>query len=121
MDISDLVGISYKIHGRDESGLDCFGLIWLIAKRNGTPVRDPVYKGFDRDLMRLYEYVGVLKAEVFEIGCILEIEKDNRLHLGYSIDRDRMIHCTHNEGVIVEDINKYQVKGYYKFKELKTL
>ena len=114
MDVSDLIGLSYKMHGRDESGLDCFGLIWLIAKRNGTPIKDPVYKGFDPSLVKLADYVG-LKKSGFETGCVLEIEKDKRLHLGYAIDNERMIHCTHNEGVIVESICKYDVKGFYKF------
>jgi len=112
---SDLIGIPYKIHGRDESGLDCFGLIWLIAKRVGRPIKDPIYRGFDPSLMKLAEGIGLIKIDTFEIGCVLEILKDNRLHLGYSIDKERIIHCTHNEGVIVENISLYNVKGYYKF------
>jgi len=95
VNVADLVGLPYKVHGRDVSGLDCFGLIWLIAKRNGTPIKDPDYKGFDPSL---------------------EIEREGRLHLGYSIDNERMIHCAINEGVIVESIFNYKVKGYYKFK-----
>jgi cell wall-associated NlpC family hydrolase len=112
MDVSDLVGVPYKVHGRDASGLDCFGLIWLLAKRNGTPIKDPEYKGFDPSLVKLADYVGLEKNES---GCVLEIEKGNRLHLGYAIDKERMIHCTHNEGVIVENIRSYNVKGKYKF------
>jgi hypothetical protein len=115
MDISDLIGLPYKARGRDESGLDCFGLIWLIAKRNGTPIKDPVYRGFDPSLAKLADYVGVKKSK-FHIGCVLEIEKEGRLHLGYAIDNERFIHCAINEGVIVEDIVNYHVKGFYKFK-----
>jgi hypothetical protein len=115
MEVSDLIGLPYKVHGRDETGLDCFGLIWLIAKRNGTPIKDPVYKGFDPSLVKLANYIGVKQINEFQTGCILEIEKNGRLHLGYSIDNERMIHCTHNEGVIVENIINYQVKGYYVF------
>jgi hypothetical protein len=114
--VSDLIGLPYKGHGRDETGLDCFGLIYLIAKRNGTPIKDPVYKSFDPSLIKLADYVGFKQIDNFEIECVLEIEKDCRLHLGYSLDHERMIHCTHNEGVIVENITNYQVKGYYKFK-----
>jgi len=115
MDVSDLIGIPYKVHGRDETGLDCFGLIWLIAKRNNTPVKDPVYKGFDPSLVKLANYIGVKQINEFQAGCVLEIEKDGRLHLGYAIDQERMIHCTHNEGVTVEEISKYKVKGHYQF------
>jgi cell wall-associated NlpC family hydrolase len=113
MNVSDLVGLPYKIHGRDESGLDCFGLIWLIALRNGTQIKDPAYRGFDPALVRLADQVGLRKINEFEAGCILEIEKEGRLHLGYALDNEKMIHSTHNEGVIVENINKYNVRGYY--------
>jgi len=112
--IDDLIGIPYKVHGRDESGLDCYGLIWLIAKRNKTPLKDPIYKGFHPELMVLAEYVGLKHCE-FKVGCVLEIEKEGRLHLGYSIDNERMIHCTINEGVIVEEIEYFNVKGYFDF------
>jgi len=115
VDASDLIGLPYKVHGRDESGLDCFGLIWLIALRNKTPIKDPAYKGFDPSLSKLANYIGLKQTDEFETGSVLEIEKDGRLHLGYAIDNERMIHATHNEGVIVEDICKYNVKGYYKF------
>jgi len=114
MNVSDLIGLPYKVHGRDESGLDCFGLIWLIAKRNGTPIKDPVYKGFDPALAKLADYVGLKKSK-FDVGCVLEIEKDGRLHLGYAIDQDRMIHCTKSDGVIIENLVNYDIKGYYKF------
>jgi cell wall-associated NlpC family hydrolase len=115
VDISDLVGLPYKVHGRDESGLDCFGLIMLIAYRNGTPIKDVWYKGFDPSLMQLAGQMNVEKTEL-KSGCVIEMEKDSRLHLGYSIDDKRMIHATMNEGVIVENIGKYPVKGYWKFK-----
>jgi cell wall-associated NlpC family hydrolase len=114
--LDDLIGLPYKIHGRDESGLDCFGLIWLIAFRNGTPINDPVYKGFDPSLVKLADQVGLKKIKWLKKGCVIEMEKDSRLHLGYSLDTERMIHATHNEGVIVEEIGNYIVKGFYVFK-----
>jgi len=113
MDLSDLIGIPYKVHGRDESGLDCFGLIWLIAKRNCTPIHDPVYKGFNCTLVKLADYVGLKNLDEFKIGCVIEIEREDRLHLGYSIDKNRMIHATLSDGVTVEDISNYKVKGYW--------
>jgi hypothetical protein len=113
VDISDLVGLPYKMHGRNGEGLDCFGLIRVISLRNGTPIKDPVYKGFDPALSKLAGYIGFVKIDKFETGCILEIEKEERLHLGYAIDEENMIHSTIGEGVIVENISKYDVKGFY--------
>jgi len=114
-DISDLVGLPYAPHGRDERGLDCFGLIWLLAQRNGTPIDDPWYRGFDPSLMRLADQMNVKRIDEVVPGCVIEMVKDERLHLGYAIDNRRMIHAAINEGVIVEDIGTYPVKGYWAF------
>ena len=113
--VADLVGIPYARHGRDECGLDCFGLIWLIAKRNGTPIDDPWYRGYDPSLMGKAESVGLERADGLEPGRVIEMVKDGRLHLGYAIDERRMIHAAINGGVIVEDIGRYPVKGYWTF------
>ena len=114
-DIADLVGIPYAAHGRDESGLDCFGLIWLIAQRNGTPIGDPWYRGFDPTLIKLADGLNVERIEELRPGCVIEMVKDGRLHLGYAIDEQRIIHAAINEGVIVEDISTYPVNGYWAF------
>ena len=114
-EISDLVGIPYVRHGRDECGLDCFGLIWLIAKRNGTPIDDIWYRGYDPSLMGKAEGIGLGRADGPESGRVIEMEKDGRLHLGYALDERRMIHASLNEGVVVEAIGRYPVKGYWAF------
>jgi len=115
MELSDLVGIPFKPHGRDENGIDCFGLIRLIAFRRGTPIKDVWYEGFDPELVKLADQMEVKKIPELRRDCIIEMEKDGRLHLGYAIDDDSMIHATVNEGVIVEKIGRYPVKGYYMF------
>ena len=112
--VSDLVGIPYAPHGRDEYGLDCFGLVWLIAQRNGTPIGDPWYRGFDPSLIKLAEQMNVEPCE-FKPGCVIEMIKEGRLHLGYAIDERRMIHAVINEGVIVEDIDRHLIKGCWAF------
>jgi cell wall-associated NlpC family hydrolase len=115
MNLSDLIGLPYKDHGRDESGVDCFGLIWLIALRNGTPIPDPWYGKPDPLLIKLADQMNVEKCE-FQPGCIIEMVRRNRLHLGYALDNERMVHCTHDEGVVVEKIDHDHIKGYWKFK-----
>ena len=112
---TDLIGIPYKPHGRDESGIDCFGLIWLIAFRRGTPIPDPWYKGFDPELIKLADQMEVHKIDDLIPDCIIEMEKEGRLHLGYALDTEQMIHATINEGVVVEQIGKYTIKGFYQF------
>jgi hypothetical protein len=90
-------------------------LIWLIALRNKTPIPDPWYRGFDPGLIRLVDQMNVKNVDTLQPGCVIEMEKDGRLHLGYAISEDQMCHCTINEGVIVEDIGIYPIKGYWVF------
>jgi len=114
-DLADLVGLPYKPHGRDENGIDCFGLIWLIAFRMGRPIPDVPYRGFDPAHMKLADRMNVHKIENRETGCVIEMLKDGRLHLGFAVDSERMIHATTNEGVVVDPIGKYPVAGYWQF------
>ena len=113
VNVSDLVGLPWKFHGRGEEGLDCFGLIMIIAARCGKKLNDPLYRGFDPSLVKLAEYAGLAKAKRLQAGCVIEMEKDGRLHLGYALDMEKMIHCTCDEGVVVEDIKNFIIRGFY--------
>ncbi|MDR2742872.1 MAG: C40 family peptidase [Treponema sp.] len=115
MELADLIGISYKPHGRNETGLDCFGLIWLIARRRGTPIPDVWYEKSDPALMSLAESMKVHKLDRCEKDCVVEMEEKGRLHLGYTIDEKRMIHVTLRDGVCVDDMGALPVRGYYGF------
>jgi cell wall-associated NlpC family hydrolase len=112
----DLIGAPYKPRGRDEGGLDCLGLILVIAARLGKPMPDVRYEKSDPALMSLAERMGVHKIDALEPGCIIEMECARRLHLGFAIDRDRMIHAPF-EGVRVDPISKYTktIRGFYGF------
>ena len=115
INVSDLVGIPYKPHGRDENGTDCFGLIWIISFRLGKRIPDVPYKGFSPELMSLAKQMKVKQIPELEEGCVIEMIKDGKLHLGFSLDKENMIHCTFNEGVIVEPIGEYPIKGYWSW------
>jgi cell wall-associated NlpC family hydrolase len=110
----DLIGVPYKAHGRGEDGLDCFGLILVIAKRLGKSMPDVWYERGDPALMSLAERMGVHKTEACAPGRIIEMERFRRLHLGYAIDDGRMLHATF-EGVRVDAIGIYPIRGCYAF------
>jgi hypothetical protein len=110
----DLLGIPYKPHGRGEDGLDCFGLILVISRRLGKPIPDVWYEKNDPALMSLAERMGVHKAEGPAAGRIIEMDYFRRLHLGYAVDAEKMLHATF-DGVRVDAIGIYAVRGYYAF------
>jgi hypothetical protein len=115
MELADLIGIPYKPHGRDEKGVDCFGLVRIIAGRRGTPLPDLWYEKSDPALMCLAQAMKVHKLDQCESGCIVEMEDKGRLHLGYAIDGKRMIHVTMRDGVCVDDMGILPIRGYYGF------
>ena len=115
--VADLVGLPYKAHGRGEDGVDCFGLVWLIAMRNGTPIPDPWHDGHEPGFVELAGALGLRRIESIQPGCMIEMEAEGALHLGCALDMGRMIHATKDEGVVVDSIGKYPVKGYWAFKE----
>jgi len=114
-EFADLVGIPYARHGRDERGLDCFGLVWLAARRLGTPIGDPWYSGFDPSLADLAESIGLRRIDGVRPGCAIEMVRDGRLHLGLALDERRMMHAVLGEGVVVADIGSIPAKGFWAF------
>jgi cell wall-associated NlpC family hydrolase len=114
MNYADLIGIPYKAHGRDENGLDCFGLILIISKRLGKPMPDVWYERGDPALVSLARRMGVHAIESRMPGCIIEMNYSHRLHLGYAVDRESMIHATFH-GVCIDPIGIYNIRGFYAF------
>ena len=43
MIVKDLIGIPYKDHGRDFSGMDCYGIAIEVLKRFGKNLPDVFY------------------------------------------------------------------------------
>jgi|LSQA01.1.fsa_nt_gi hypothetical protein len=118
-EVKDLIGIPYKKHGRDESGLDCFGLIIIIAARRGTPIPDVWYDKHDPALMSLAEKMGFHHIPACAPDCVIEMEYARRLHLGYALDNQTMIHATF-DGVCLDNIGKYKIRGFYGFNQRGT-
>jgi hypothetical protein len=65
--------------------------------------------------MSLAKSMKVHKLERCEEGCVIEMEENGRLHLGYAVDGKRMIHATLRDGVCVDSIGALPVRGYYGF------
>jgi cell wall-associated NlpC family hydrolase len=119
MYLDDLIGIPYKDHGRDESGMDCYGLILEIARRRGIHLRDFWYDPKRYENITSYKLLPVHQVADWAPGRVVEIDYKGRLHLGYVLDDQRMIHTT-THGVCVSPVNAYHVRGVYAFDEEET-
>lgn len=113
--IDDLIGIPYKDNGRDLNGIDCYGLVLLIAERNGIKIPDLQYTNCDLNLSD--EYVPTLpvkETNLLEENTILEMECKGSLHLGIAINKKEFIHATKN-GVRINKIGALKIRKMYKW------
>jgi hypothetical protein len=110
--VEDLIGIPYKPHGRDSTGMDCYGLVLECCRRAGHPLNDVWYDHHRLELAGLAGAAGLKRVGEFTPHCVLEMEYAGRLHLGFALDRHIMINATFN-GVCIDRIGRYKILGYY--------
>lgn len=127
LDISDLIGVNYKVHGRNKiEGFDCYGLVIEIMKRLGIDFPDVFYS--DTQTVTNEETA----KEIFSKGLPLElIEKprENDIiflsvhgipsHCGVYLGNDRFIHASYECGVCIDTLSRWRkrVVGFYRVKE----
>jgi cell wall-associated NlpC family hydrolase len=120
--IRDLVGASYKPHGRTaEEGLDCYGVALIVLGREG--IRLPDISNYDagkKDQSAVKEILerGIPheKLDRPEKNCIIELAVCGLpSHIGVYLGGGEFIHAT-KYGVAVEPLRRWRkrVKGYYR-------
>lgn len=114
--LADLIGVPYKNHGRDLSGLDCYGCgilaVYIIIKKH---LKDVFIKKNSIELEEeLLPTLNVEKTNKIEPGNILEMTLLDELHIGVVIDSDRFIHATTNQGVRISRISNWKIRAIYK-------
>lgn len=113
MTYEDLLIVKYKENGRDENGMDCYGLVLECCERAGTPIPDIVY---GNDSATLPEYIRTLNVQEIGFpvkGAILQCTLDGDLHIGYLIDKKTCLHMTYS-GVRVTPIAALKNKRYFE-------
>ena len=117
IEVNDLIGASYKDHGRDKSGYDCYGLCIEVARRAGLRLDDVYYEDHALALSRLYApTLNVHKIQTPQEGALLEMEMHThsgpQLHLGVCLNETEFIHMT-RLGCRVNRIGTFKVRGIY--------
>ncbi len=126
------VGIPYKHLGRDENGLDCWGLILLAFKElRGITLwdigeeypEDWSWKGKDlfmENYQRQWEKVD--RPALYDV-VLLNNGKGIANHAGIMINNRNFIHCI-KAGVVLARVTdkqwKPRVAGYFRFKNDKA-
>lgn len=110
MELRDLIGVPYRLHGRDLNGLDCYGLARLaIDILTGIKMPD-IVSYMPETLTKNTRYI---KLEKVEKNCIIVF--NGGAHCGVYLGYGEFIHCNEN-GVNIAQLNNWQcrVSGYYK-------
>lgn len=113
VDLTDLLGIPYKDHGRDATGYDCYGLAIEVSRRYGYKLNDVIYEDHNLDLSA--ENIPTLNVTPIDTpreGALLEMNCGNELHIGVAINSREFIHMTRT-GCRINQIGIFQIRGIY--------
>ena len=126
---SHLLGIPYKDNGRDEKGLDCYGLVMQVYKILGIGLPD--YNSASEPEPSLVNEIiknngcDWTKLEKYEIPCVVTfwvLNPDYTSHIGVVIEKDRFIHAR-GTSVCMERLSSpmwaKRIRGFYQWKNQK--
>lgn len=110
--IDDLLGIPYKIHGRDRKGYDCYGLVIEVEKRFGRDLVD-FYTEYNKagnysSIKELIKGSKLIKTFNPVMGDLLLFSdsKGRTAHIGVYLQNDDFIHCD-CYGVRISELRTY--------------
>lgn len=97
------IGIPYKLYGRDFDGVDCWGLVYLVA-RGHFGMELPFYGPASADAREMGEIDCLVRDEIsslwtrFDRGCAGDIalfrnQVGQLVHVGIIVDECWMLHC----------------------------
>lgn len=132
MNFEKYVGIPYVEKGRDETGLDCYGLVRLIYK-NEMQIDLPSFSAeyTQTDTARIEELIAQYKEgwqEVQEpaVGAIVLFKVfGNESHVGVVVSPTHFIHVRENQDTVIESLSSTswarRKVGYFKYSEKKSV
>ena len=122
MIVKDLIGIPYKPHGRDLSGMDCYGVVIEMMKRQGKNIPDVFYGDTKKEtnvsvLQSLEAVIPNTKLDKPEEGAVVELLVNGQpSHVGVCLGDGTFIHAMEKIGVVMEPLYRYKkrIRGYYR-------
>lgn len=122
MKYDDLLNLPYEDFGRfgKTKGVDCYGLVLELCRRNGTSLKDIVYDTPNVPADKFgffYRNINVaeISPEQIRPGDIIQCTFNGNLHLAFILSKETAIHATAS-GVRVSPLNAFQNKKYFRVK-----
>lgn len=124
MNCAHLLGVPFKYGGRDQTGVDCFGLLIMIYKMFGIDIPDhELKKGMclvDKKIREIS--VDWEKIDAPEVPCAVVFwitNPDFITHIGVVIEEDKFIHAREHISVCIERLSSpawnKRIKGFYRW------
>ena len=120
IDVSDLIGVPFKVHGRSkEEGFDCYGLVIEVERRLGKELPDPFYSSVEPEsnlaTMALIEKgLDITELKAPEKYCVVKMNSSGRPHCGVYLGKGVVIHATENCGVVLQKLHRLKADGFYR-------
>ena len=108
MKYDDLLNIPFKKFGRDKNGFDCYGVVMECCKRAGTPLKDLYDDIVDLPVDKVNDYISgglnVKQIKEAKIGAIVYSMYHGNTHVGYIVERGKVLHATIDKGVKISPL-----------------
>ena len=125
MNYNKYIGLPYTSNGRDESGIDCWGLVRLFYKQEygiELPSYTEEYSGaYDTRILEMMDQYknNWSQVQTPEIGSVIVFNiLGEPFHVGIYIGGDKFIHARDGMDSVVESVNSpkwsKRIEGYYK-------
>ena len=118
MKYDDLLNIPVKKFGRDKNGFDCYGVVIECCKRAGTPLKDLYGDIVDLPADKVNDYISgglnVKEIPAPKVGGLVYSIYKNNVHVGYIVERDKVLHATIDKGVKISPLAALKPIAYYE-------
>ena len=118
MKYDDLLNIPFKKFGRDKNGFDCYGVVIECCKRAGTPLKDLYGDIVDLPADKVNDYISgglnVKEIPAPKVGGLVYSIYKNNVHVGYIVERDKVLHATIDKGVKISPLAALKPIAYYE-------
>ena len=126
MNYNKYIGLPYTSNGRDESGIDCWGLVRLFYKQEydiDLPSYTEEYAGaYDTRILEMMDQYknNWSQVQTPEIGSVIVFNiLGEPFHVGIYVGEDKFIHARDGMDSVLESVNSpkwtKRIEGYYKY------
>jgi len=125
--ISKYIGIPYKLNGRDFSGTDCLGLVWMYLKDQGISIPDGDELPIDEKWQESAESRFIKGLDT--IADRVEMPRRNDIvlihcykqaaHIGIMLDSQYVLHSPDESGSqcnLLSNYGKHRILGLWRLR-----